>query len=46
MVFTPFCYAEAAANLLTIRRSIRSEKFPNSSFARCAERAEIQAAAE
>jgi predicted molibdopterin-dependent oxidoreductase YjgC len=35
MVFMPFCCAEAAANLLPIRRSIRSARFPNSSSAPC-----------
>jgi len=29
MVFIPFCYAEAAANVLTTSSSTRSAKIPN-----------------
>ena len=36
MVFMPFCYAEAAANLLTNPALDPFGKIPNSSFARCA----------
>jgi formate dehydrogenase major subunit len=36
MVFMPFCYAEAAANLLTNPALDPFGKFPNSNFARCA----------
>ena len=34
-VFIPFCYYEAAANLLTNPCSTRSARFPSSSTARC-----------